>query len=503
LSATASSSLTVAFTVASGPCTIVSGATTVTITGAGSCVINANQAGNTNYTAAAQVQQTIVVNQASQTISFTAPTTPVTYGVAPISLVATGGASGNAVAFTIASGPCAIASGAITVTITGVGSCVINANQAGNTNYTAAAQVQKTIAINQAVLIVTAASPTITYGIAVPAYTATITGYQNSDPTTVVSGAPLLSTSPATPVTAGSYTITAALGSLAATNYSFSLVNGQLTINKAAAAVALTQTAPATSGVGTGVNTTFSATVNDATAGSTGTPTGSVQFFDGSTSLGTGTLTAGVATLTTSFTTTGTHVITAQYLGDTNFNITNSTAFNEVVGTPGFTVSSNPSTLTIAHGGSGTATLTFTPTGNYTGTVTLSCSSGLPTFSACQFTPPSLTFTGNNVAQTSQLQVFTLNAHDAPGAAPSGLLWLPAGLLACFIAMRRRKLGRSLRPILMLAIAALALAAMTGCGSGATFITPTGSNTVIVTATGTSSAGTTTQTATITITITQ
>ena len=44
---------------------------TVSFTGAGSCVIDANQAGNTNYNAATQVQQTVTVTKANQTITFT------------------------------------------------------------------------------------------------------------------------------------------------------------------------------------------------------------------------------------------------------------------------------------------------------------------------------------------------------------------------------------------------------------------------------------------------
>lgn len=58
---------------------------------------------------------------------------------------------------------------------------------------------------------------------------------------------------------------------------------------------------------------TFTATVN---TGGNGTATGSVEFFDGMTSLGTGTLNAsGQATLTTSTLAPGTRNITAQYLG--------------------------------------------------------------------------------------------------------------------------------------------------------------------------------------------
>ena len=59
MGATASSGLTVAYTVTSGPAT-VSG-TTLTITGSGTVVVAANQAGNSTYSTASQVSKTVVV----------------------------------------------------------------------------------------------------------------------------------------------------------------------------------------------------------------------------------------------------------------------------------------------------------------------------------------------------------------------------------------------------------------------------------------------------------
>jgi len=85
----------------------------------------------------------------SQAITFTPPTSPVNLGVLPITLSATGGASGNPVLFSVLSGP-GTASGVngSTLTFTGVGTVVIAANQAGNTNYTAAPQVTQSIVVN-------------------------------------------------------------------------------------------------------------------------------------------------------------------------------------------------------------------------------------------------------------------------------------------------------------------------------------------------------------------
>jgi hypothetical protein len=92
----------------------------------------------------------VVVTQAPQAINFTQPTSPVTYSSGlQITLSATGGASGNAVVFTIDSS--STATGTVsgsTLTVTGAGNLVIDANQAGNADYSAAPQVQRTVVVN-------------------------------------------------------------------------------------------------------------------------------------------------------------------------------------------------------------------------------------------------------------------------------------------------------------------------------------------------------------------
>ena len=69
LGATSSSSLPVSYSVVSGAGHISDG--TLVITGAGSIVVQADQAGNTNYNAAGSVQQTLTVSKATATITVT------------------------------------------------------------------------------------------------------------------------------------------------------------------------------------------------------------------------------------------------------------------------------------------------------------------------------------------------------------------------------------------------------------------------------------------------
>ncbi len=162
LSASASSGASVAFTIDSsstGSGTI--SGTVLTITGAGSFVLDANQAGNSNYNAAPQVQHTLVVSKASQTITFTAPTSPITFAPNKTVTLSASASSGASVAFSIDSS--STGSGTISgtvLTITGAGSFVIDANQAGNSNYNPATQVQQTLVVNKASQTITFTAPT-------------------------------------------------------------------------------------------------------------------------------------------------------------------------------------------------------------------------------------------------------------------------------------------------------------------------------------------------------
>ena len=106
---------------------------------------------------------------------------------------------------------------------------------------------------------------------------------------------------------------------------------------------------------------------------SSGTPTGTVTFFDGSTSIGTGTVAGGSAQLTISGLQIGSHSITATYGGDANFLGSTSATLIQVVNlgptTTTVTSSSNPATA----GFNITFTVSVYPTfgGAPTGLVTL------------------------------------------------------------------------------------------------------------------------------------
>ncbi len=145
ISATATSGLPVSFTVVSGPVSIAGD--TVTITGAGSAEIRAEQGGNSNYEAAVAVSQTFSIAKADQSITFE-PLPDITLGeTTEVALVATS-TSGLEVVFT-ATGPVTLSGN--TLTPTGAGVVTVTASQPGNDNYNAATPVEQSFTINDVV----------------------------------------------------------------------------------------------------------------------------------------------------------------------------------------------------------------------------------------------------------------------------------------------------------------------------------------------------------------
>ncbi|MFY9744605.1 MAG: hypothetical protein WAK21_21575 [Candidatus Sulfotelmatobacter sp.] len=154
LSATSTSGLTVALTSTTpGVCT-VSG-TSVTLIATGTCTIDASQAGNNDYTAATMVPQSFTVNGEAQTITFANPGTE-TVGT-PLTVSATS-TSGLSVTFSSTTPSVCTVSGT-TVTFLTIGTCTMDANQAGNSTYAAATMVPESFTVNGEAQAITFANP--------------------------------------------------------------------------------------------------------------------------------------------------------------------------------------------------------------------------------------------------------------------------------------------------------------------------------------------------------
>ncbi|MGF6211413.1 Ig-like domain repeat protein [Comamonas sp. 4034] len=248
------SSAPVIFGVAPGSSSVCSAGGTngslISMLSAGTCTVQANQAGDANYLAAAQVVQDVVIGKGLQTISFSSvpPANPRVGGTYEVVTVA--GPSTEPLALAV-SGACSRTGN--TISFDAVGACTITASQKGDANYLDATGVTQTIVVAQ--------------------------GGSGVD----IGSSP----NPSLPGQSVTFTVTVA----------FDATKNAALLTKAAAI-----------------------------------PSGTVQITDGTTVLGSATLNAGVATVTTKqLILVGDHQIVASYSGDANYPATQSSAFVQTV----------------------------------------------------------------------------------------------------------------------------------------------------------------------------
>ncbi|HEV2399877.1 MAG TPA: protease pro-enzyme activation domain-containing protein [Candidatus Sulfotelmatobacter sp.] len=169
---------------------------------------------------------------------------------------------------------------------------------------------------------------------------------------------------------------------------------GSIDANKFAQAWAATRAAtsitvtPSTPTSWVGASVTFTATVTPSTT------TGVVNFYNNgsSSALGQATLSAsGVAAFATSALPVGTNNVTATFAGNTTSgNSTTATAAVVAVSVP-FTLSSNPSSVSVVAGHNTTSTITVTPQNGFAQPLTFSCAN--VTGVTCTFAPNTTTQT--------------------------------------------------------------------------------------------------------------
>lgn len=165
-----------------------------------------------------------------QTVSFTSsPPSPARYGGTYHPTASA--SSGLSVTISIdgSSTGCTLSSG--TVTFVSVGTCVLDANQAGDANYNPAS-AQQSFAIDPAPLTVSV-SGSQSYGATSTGYLVSdIQGFQFSDGTSVVQGSPSCTSSVTAASPVGSYSITGCTG-LSAANYTIVYDLGTVTVRPA------------------------------------------------------------------------------------------------------------------------------------------------------------------------------------------------------------------------------------------------------------------------------
>ncbi|WP_416797416.1 Ig-like domain repeat protein [Ciceribacter azotifigens] len=314
--------------------------------------ITAVYGGDTNNATATSAAVTVTVGQVAPTIAVSASDTAPAYGgLVTFTATLTGGASPSGTvtfkdgATTIGTGTISGTTATFSTAALAVGAHSITAVYGGDTNNAAATSAAITVTVGQVAPTVTlAASDTApAFGGSVT-FTATLTGGASPSGTvTFKDGATTIGTGTISGTTAtfstaalavGAHSITAVYGgdtnNAAATSAAITVTVGQVAPTVTLAA---SDTAPAFGG-----SVTFTATL---TGGAS--PSGTVTFKDGATTIGTGTISGTTASLTTTALTAGAHSITAVYGGDTN----NATATSAAV------------TVTVT----ATASFTFTPAG--------------------------------------------------------------------------------------------------------------------------------------------
>ncbi|GHM99170.1 hypothetical protein WSM22_06600 [Cytophagales bacterium WSM2-2] len=158
VSASSSVSLPVSFSSSNTSVATVSG-NLVTIVGAGTTTITASQAGNSNYNAAANVQQTLTVQKISPVVSITSANSGNFQDI--INLITNKGGSGGAVTYAVANnfngttGSASVDNATGKLTLSGTGQVQLTATVAGTANYNQAVTTQ--------VITISKLTPTISF----------------------------------------------------------------------------------------------------------------------------------------------------------------------------------------------------------------------------------------------------------------------------------------------------------------------------------------------------
>jgi hypothetical protein len=402
---------------------------------------------------------TLKINQATPTITWPAPAA-ITYGTALSSAQLDATASINSAAI---AGAFVYSPAAGTVLSAGTHTLSVTFTPADTTDYSTPGPATTTINVNLATLDVTANSATKIYGTANPVFTGSVTGSQNNDSFTES-----FATAATISSNVGSYPIVPSVAGADLSDYTQVVTDGTLTIAQAASTTSLI--ASATS-ITPGEPLTLTATVASAT---TGTPTGSVTFYDNTIPLGTVQLTNGTASYVTSALAPGiAHSISATYSGDMNFTASSTTASLTVTVAPlEFTLTVNGASFQSVYPG-GTAIYTFNVAplyGSYAGTVNFAIN-GLPSGISATFSPDSIAANGGAQTVTLTISDAALSSVARP---PTGLpkrmapLALALLLLPLFGARRMRRNGRRMRNMfyaLVLACSALSATVLSGCNS--------------------------------------
>ncbi len=194
--------------------------TTAPSTGTASQGVTFTPTDTTNYTTSTFTVN-VTVNKAASTIT-TAPTaSAIRYGQTLASSTLSGGVGSVAGSFAFTT--------PTTAPSAGTASQGVTFTPTDTTNYTTST-ITVNVTVNKVVLTVTAANQIRLYGQANPTLTISYSNFVNRDTADSLSGAPTLSTTATVTSLPTNYPITVTAGTLGSSNYTFSFVDGTLTV---------------------------------------------------------------------------------------------------------------------------------------------------------------------------------------------------------------------------------------------------------------------------------
>jgi hypothetical protein len=227
--------------------------------------------------------------------------------------------------------------------------------------------------------------------------------------------------------------------------------------------------------LGTTINCT------DTVSSTTGTPSGTITYYDGSTALGTATVTSGKATFSLSSLAAGSHTITAVFAGNDPYQTSTSNA-QIVLIISGFTLTATPASQSVYTGEAASYEITVTPGSAFTLDVALSCS-GAPDNSTCTITPSAVTGGSGTAKMTIQTTAPSRVSAVTPITKAGRAAPLLAILFLPWLARRRRGWWA-----LVLALSLISGGVM-ACGGAGTLSGGTTAGGYTVTISGTASYG--------------
>ena len=281
----------------------------------------------------------------------------------------------------------------------------------------------------------------------------------------------------------------------------------------------------ATTSPASGANDTITITVAPGSSSLTTTPTGTLSLaVDGTTENSSLALSNGSATYTFSSTTSGSHVITTTYSGDSTYAGSTGTLVVTVGGpsaSGSFTLSAT--SVTVSDGSSGNSTITVTPENGYAGTIGWSVSTSVSLSNAC-YSISNVTVSGSS-ATTTTMTIYTtasacssasmrgtkgkrrfigassMRSDNEPTLPMSPPQLVSFGLAIVFLAEILRRRPRVLCTYAGILVMVLSLGSI-GCGSGSSSSSSDatkGTYTVTIVGTDTTSSITASTTMTLTI----